>query len=181
MKTLMLVRHASSGCDDMSLSDRFRPLDARGERELAWLLARGDGEWGGACPQQIVSSPALRALVTARALAAATGLNADRIRVDDRLYAGGSRRLLELVAGLDESHSQVAVVGHNPELSDLGRHFSAALSHLPSGGIAVLSFDADSWQEAVCRPATLESLDAPILSRAGLSAQVAARAVAMPE
>ena len=32
MKILLLVHHASSGTDDMSLSDRYRPLEARGER-----------------------------------------------------------------------------------------------------------------------------------------------------
>lgn len=159
MKTLLLVRHASSGCDDMSLADRSRPLDARGERELAWL-ARCAHERGDPL-QWIVSSPALRALATARVLAEAAGLHEDDVRVDDRLYEGCSRRLLDLVAGLDDRLTHAAVVGHNPELADLGRHFAAQITHLPSAGIAELRFDAATWRDAVRSHAVHAVLEAP--------------------
>lgn len=163
MKTLLLVRHASSGCDDMSLADRFRPVDARGERELAWL-ARCARDHGGLL-QLIVSSPAQRAMATAQVLAEAAGLRADQVRADDRLYEGGARRLLDLVAGLDDALTRAAVVGHNPELADLGRHFAAAITHLPSAGMAVLHFDAGSWRDAVRGRAAHAVLDAPLLPR----------------
>lgn len=163
MKTLLLVRHASSGCDDMSLADRFRPVDARGERELTWLARCASGQ--GVPLQLIVSSPALRAMTTARVLAEAAGLRADEVRADDRLYEGGARRLLDLVAGLDDGFTHAAVVGHNPELADLGRHFASAITHLPSAGMAVLRFDAGSWRDAVRGRATQAMLDAPLLQR----------------
>ncbi|MGD9831644.1 MAG: histidine phosphatase family protein [Piscinibacter sp.] len=163
MKTLLLVRHASSGCDDMSLADRFRPVDARGERELAWL-ARCARDHGGLL-QLIVSSPAQRAMATARVLAEAAGLRGDAVRADDRLYEGGARRLLDLVAGFDDEYTHAAVVGHNPELADLGRHFATAITHLPSAGVAMLRFDAGSWRDAVRGRATHAVLDAPLLPR----------------
>lgn len=159
MKTLLLVRHASSGCDDMSLADRSRPVDARGERELAWLARCGRDHAGQL--QWIVSSPALRALATARVLAEAAGLAAHDIRVDDRLYEGGSRRLLELVAGLDDRLAHAAVVAHNPELTDLARHLAPAITHLPSAAIAVLRFDTCGWREAVRSLAAQAWIDAP--------------------
>jgi phosphohistidine phosphatase len=163
MKTLLLVRHASSGCDDMSLADRSRPVDARGERELAWLARCARDQ--GVPLQLVVSSPALRAVATAHVLAEAAGLRADEVRVDDRLYEGGARRLLDLVAGLDDEFTHAAVVGHNPELADLGRHFSSAITHLPSAGMAVLRFDAGSWRDAVRAGASHAVLDAPLLPR----------------
>lgn len=159
MKSLLLVRHASSGCDDMSLADRFRPVDARGERELRWLArhARDHGsqlEW-------IVSSPALRALTTARVLAEALGLGADRIAIDERLYEGGTRRLVDAIAALDDRLAHVAVVGHNPELADLGRHLAARITHLPSAGIAAMRFDAREWRHVLRSHAAHAVLDAP--------------------
>ncbi len=159
MKRLWLLRHASSGCDDMSLSDRYRPIDACGERELAWL-ARWAHEHG-ELPQCIVSSPAQRAMDTARVLADAAGLRAQDIRIDARLYEGSARRLMEVVAELDNRCSHAAVVGHNPELADLGRHLAAELTHLPSAGIAALDFDADTWRDALRSRVIRASLFAP--------------------
>lgn len=159
MKTLLLVRHASSGCDDMSLADRFRPVDARGERELAWLSRCGRGHAGQL--QWIASSPAVRALATARVLAEATGLHAEQIRIEAGLYDGGSRRLLELVADLDDRLSHAAVVAHNPELADLARYFDSAITHLPSAAIAVLRFDHCTWREAARSRAAHAWIDAP--------------------
>lgn len=168
MKTLLLVRHASSGCDDMSLSDRFRPVDTRGERELGWLARSGRDRFG--LLQLIVSSPALRALSTARTLADAIGLQGDHVQVDDRLYGGGSRRVLELVAGLDDGITHAALIGHNPELSELGRHFSAAITHLPCSGIAVLGFECSTWRDAARRPAAHAMLEPPGMVSGGLPA-----------
>ena len=148
----------------MSLADRCRPVDARGERELAWL-ARCAAERGEPL-QCIVSSPALRALDTAQALAEAAGLRAAAVRVDERLYEGSSRRLLDVIAELDDRFTHVAVVGHNPEMADLGRHFSAAITHLPNAGIAALRFDARSWGDAVRgRAADAELIEPLQLSR----------------
>lgn len=159
MKILLLIRHASSGCDDMSLADRFRPVDARGERELRWLARHARDH--GAQLEWIVSSPALRALTTARVLAEALGLGADRIAIDDRLYEGGSRRLVDAIAALDDRLAHVAVVGHNPELADLGRHLTTRITHLPSAGIAALRFDAREWRQVVRTQAAHAALDAP--------------------
>lgn len=58
MKNVLLVRHASAGCDDMSLADRFRPVDARGERQRAWP-ARCAREQG-VLLQPVVSNAARR-------------------------------------------------------------------------------------------------------------------------
>jgi phosphohistidine phosphatase len=165
MKTLLLVRHASSGSDDMSLSDRYRPLDASGERELARLAERCREQLSP--PELIVSSPAVRALATARAMAEALRYRAADIRVDDRLYGGWGRGLLGVVAALDDALDHVAIVGHNPEIAEVARHLDPQIAHLPSGAVATLHFDATCWSEALHRrPVASAPLALPALQLA---------------
>ncbi len=159
MKMLMLVRHASSGTDDMSLSDRTRPLDARGERELAWLATRCAERL--ARPDLIVSSPALRAMTTARALADALGCTAEQLRSDERLYGGWGRGLPGVVAGLDDALGRVVVVGHDPEVSAISRHLAPEIGRVPSGGLLALAFDVPHWRDIGPQHLVSASLHAP--------------------
>ena len=165
MKILLLVRHASSGTDDMSLSDRYRPLEPRGERELAWLAARCAGQL--ARPELIVSSPAVRALSTAQALADAFGCSAGQLRSDERLYGGGARGLLAVLRGLDDALARVVLVGHNPEVSELARHLAPQIAHLPSGTLAALAFDVPSWSALAPQHLVSASLHAPATAAPG--------------
>ena len=71
-KQLLLVRHAKSDWDNPKLSDFDRPLNSRGEKnapEMAKRLLKK-----GLIPQQIVSSPAVRAITTARYFKKSLGL-----------------------------------------------------------------------------------------------------------
>lgn len=159
MKTLLLMRHASSGWDEMSLSDRARPLDSKGERELLRMARRcSEGVLG---PELIVSSPAVRALSTARALAECFGQRADDIRIDDRLYCGSARALLDIVQGLDDRFDHVAIVGHNPEISELGQYLAKGVDRLATCAIASLAFDVSAWSDAPHRKAISSALEVP--------------------
>jgi phosphohistidine phosphatase len=85
MKTLFLVRHAKSSWDDPALPDQDRPLNDRGKRDtpkMAERLAKRDVK-----PDLILSSPAMRALMTAEIIANKLDYKRKDIVVDDRLYA----------------------------------------------------------------------------------------------
>lgn len=165
MKTLSLIRHASSGWDEMSLSDRARPVDPRGERDLA-QMARICSKLQDR-PDLIVSSPAVRALTTARAIAEGFGRRVDSIRIDDRVYAGSARALLDIVGRLDDSLDHVAIVGHNPELLELGQHLATGISNLPTCSMATLVFDCHSWSVVPRLKATSVTAEAPRRHGAG--------------
>ena len=62
------------------LPDRLRPLNARGERD-APLVGRHLQEAHGFSPGLMVSSPAVRAITTARAIAQETGYAVADIRL----------------------------------------------------------------------------------------------------
>jgi bisphosphoglycerate-dependent phosphoglycerate mutase len=86
MKRLFLIRHAKSSWDDPALPDKDRPLGDRGRRDARKMgkrLAKRDVK-----PDLILSSPARRALKTARIIAKKLDYKLKDIVVDDRLYAG---------------------------------------------------------------------------------------------
>jgi phosphohistidine phosphatase len=145
MKTLFLVRHAKSSRNDPSLPDRDRPLDERGKQDAPKMgkrLARR-----GAKPDLLVSSPALRALTTARLIAEAVGHERKDIVVDDRLYASSPDALLAVIRGLDKKLNRVMLVGHNPEFTDLAHRLSSDIIDMPTCAVAEFNFDTKEWSD----------------------------------
>jgi phosphohistidine phosphatase len=137
---LCLVRHAiavergsSEYPDDASrpLTDEGRERMERGARGLAWLWT----------PELIVSSPLVRALETAAILQAALG--DPPIRYSEALANGDHGELFDDLR--DHRRESIAVVGHEPWLSEL---LSCSLSASPrrmhsdfkKGGAALVTF-----------------------------------------
>jgi phosphohistidine phosphatase len=141
MKTLFLIRHAKSSWDDPRLTDRQRPLAASGQRDARRLGKRLAKRYRR--PHLMLSSPAVRALKTARLISRKLGCR--HIAVDARLYACKSSDLLRVIHQLDDRHKRVMLFGHNPELTGLARRFSDDIHHLPTCGAARFKFDASSW------------------------------------
>ncbi len=143
-KVLYLVRHAKSSWKDMSLSDRERPLNKRGRRsapDMGRRMAAQDHR-----PDIIVSSPAIRALSTAKVIANQLGLDPSEIITDADLYFCGASGMRGVLAGMDDRYDKVMMVGHNPSMTDfmntLGNTYVA---NMPTCAIAVIGFDMASW------------------------------------
>ncbi len=160
MKTLILIRHAKSSWKDSSLRDRERPLNKRGKRD-APAMGRQLSD-AALLPDLIVSSPAVRAIKTARKIAKAVGHDRNRITIREEVYMGGVDSLLALIQGLDEQATRVYLVGHNPDLTDLATRLAgAALADIPTCGIAVLEFPCASWRECTATHGRLALLLRP--------------------
>ena len=100
MKTLVLIRHAKSSWDSKAETDFDRPLSDRGRKDaprIAAFLAGKDLE-----PNQIVTSPAARALTTARMIAGGIGLEEDRILEDRRIYLADLHHLQSIMREFSE-------------------------------------------------------------------------------
>jgi len=126
-RELLIFRHGKS--DRSVKSDDFhRPLKDRGKRAAqragVWLAQQG------LVPDQVISSPAERALVSAEKACKAMGLYAGKISRDKRVYAADLSTLLEVLAECPDSSRRVMLAGHNPGLEDL-------LSYLADGGLPV--------------------------------------------
>jgi phosphohistidine phosphatase len=113
MKTLLVLRHAKSSWNDPALDDHERPLNKRGRRDAPRMgeLLREHG----LIPDVVISSDAVRARLTAEAVAGAAGY-AGAIVLDPRLYLAGPADILSLLQRVRGKAETVMIVGHNPGL-----------------------------------------------------------------
>ncbi|NNK13684.1 MAG: histidine phosphatase family protein, partial [Desulfofustis sp.] len=97
MKYLYLIRHAKSSWSDPSLSDFDRPLNKRGKRDLPVMGQRMVAYEPK--PELIISSPAKRALRTARGIGRALGFRKQEIVLNEELYTFSPEGFLEVLRG----------------------------------------------------------------------------------
>src|SRR3954467_9846057 len=95
MKTLYLVRHAKSSWENHDLADFDRPLNERGVSD-APRMGRRITEYK-QVPELIYSSPAVRALSTAKIIAATIGYPEQSIVTDKKVYHTDADTLLEII------------------------------------------------------------------------------------
>ena len=147
MKRLYLVRHAKSSWDDPDLSDIDRPLNKRGKKDAPIMGERLKNEHK-AKPDLIISSPAKRAIRTARIIAKEIGYSKEKIEIKDSLYASGVTAMLNVIHYLDDSLDEVMLFGHNPDLTSLANYLSnQQVDNIPTCGVFCVDFDVKSWQD----------------------------------
>lgn len=160
MRQLALVRHAKSSWAEPALDDFDRPLNKRGNRD-APFMGRKLKELG-IHFDVVVSSPAVRALATARMIASEIGYAEERIQTDERIYEAPWQRLLAVANDINDVYSCAALVGHNPGMS----HFAAVLAgdgpgDMPTGAVVLLEFEVSGWPEVGPAMATLRAYEYP--------------------
>ena len=158
MKKLFLIRHAKSSWSDETLSDFERPLSKRGKRNIplmASILKEKE-----VLPDCILSSPALRAKKTAKLLAKGIGFT-HPILYDKTLYEGDKEEIHEAIISMDESCNTLFVVGHNPGLNDLAKHYAGFSQNIVTCGIVEIAFEVQTWKEIVPKAAKLLSFEFP--------------------
>jgi len=145
MKTLILVRHAKSSWSEAGLPDRERPLNKRGRRDAPAMgrrLARR-----GVKPDRVISSAALRARLTAEAMAGELGCPAGSVVAAEQLYCADVREWFAAIDALDDGWDTVMLVGHNPTLTDLAAHFLPfPVDNVPTCGVMTLTYRTGSWR-----------------------------------
>ncbi|MFO8021955.1 MAG: histidine phosphatase family protein [Perlabentimonas sp.] len=145
-KTLFILRHAKSSWDDASKSDFDRPLNNRGvkdanimAKELADKLSKLD---------LILASSANRAASTAQIFAHTLNFPEGKLRFDDSIYTAHEGDIENIVKELPDDHTQVLIVGHNPTLTYFAnRYYPEHIGNMPTAGIVMLEFNANSWSK----------------------------------
>jgi len=141
MKTIILIRHAKSSWKFPDLKDVERPLKKRGVRDAAMMAAVLQDMH--LTIDKVISSPAERAMSTAKAFTAE-----ENIVVDQRLYLESKAKLLNLLNELDNSLQCIAIVSHNPDLTDFANFLANDnIENIPTSGIVGIQFDCNSWAE----------------------------------
>jgi phosphohistidine phosphatase len=147
-RTLVVVRHAKSDWQH-DLADEERPLAPRGRREAPLIgpwVATNVGD-----PDLVICSTAVRT----RQTLALSGM-AGRVRYDERVYAASYQDLMSVLDEVSDDVSTVALVGHNPGLSDLVRMLSGEPVELKTAAVAVLTWRG-GWPDVWSRRANLVS------------------------
>ncbi len=118
-RELWLLRHGKAERYD-GVEDYDRTLKKRGRR-----AAKAIGRWlkkHDFLPDHVISSPATRAIATAKIICNELDINSDCITQDKRIYDEGLVRIKSVLAECDQSYNRILLVGHNPELEDLLRY-----------------------------------------------------------
>ena len=98
----------------------------------------------GLIPDVVISSDALRARLTAKAVVEAARCEAD-ILLDHRLYMADGADILSLLRTVREKAETVMIVGHNPGLEELVEQLTGDLQDLPTAAIAQIVLPIDRW------------------------------------
>jgi phosphohistidine phosphatase len=149
VKRILLLRHAKSSWKDSSLADHDRPLAGRGRRAAKAICGHLRDE--GTEPALVLCSTARRARETLQRIEPALGRG--KVRVERELYAASADALLERLRRLPDRIDSVLVIGHNPGLEQLalrlarpGAAVDALATKFPTGALATLELDGDSWR-----------------------------------
>jgi phosphohistidine phosphatase len=159
-KQLILVRHGKSDWATGGISDFDRPLNHRGHKNAPEMAERLSKK--ALVPQLIVSSPAKRALTTAKHFGDVWKMPQQDIQQESDIYEANPTALLHVVNRLNNSYERVALFGHNPGLTDFVNYLADAhIYNMPTAGLAVIDFPVDDWAEVSQHTGKLFLFDAP--------------------
>ncbi len=150
MKTLYLLRHAKSSWQHPELTDHQRPLNNRGKRNAPEMARRFAAR--GEPLDAIISSTAVRALATARAFAAATGLTTAHFKESHELYFQGLQAFQQSIRAQSDDARSLLLVSHNPDLTAFANRLDNDLSiyNVPTAGLLCFECGIEHWQH--CSP-----------------------------
>lgn len=146
MKTLYIIRHAKSSWDASNVDDVERPLNERGKSDAPRMGKRLKEK--DIHPDLMVSSPAKRALSTAKKIAKILKYPKESIKTDRRLYHADEETILSVVRELKEKYNIVILLGHNPGLTDFVNTLMNGefdIDNVPTCGVVAFQFDVDAW------------------------------------
>ena len=144
MKNLFLTRHAKSSWGNPGLADIDRPLNERGKKAAPFMgkLIVDKGEK----PDLLISSPANRAISTAKAFGGAMGLVENDIIIDRTIYGAGAQQLLELVQDQDDLYKSIMLFGHNPTFTSFVNLLTGNnIMNVVTCGVIRIDFEFSSW------------------------------------
>jgi phosphohistidine phosphatase len=166
MKTLYVVRHAKSSWIDPLVSDFERGLNDRGKKDAPRMGKRLKEK--NIYPDLILSSPAKRALSTAKRIAEVIKYPKDKIKTDPKLYHADEDTLLSITQKIKNKHDVVLLFGHNPGLTDFVNALSALelnIENIPTCGIVAISLPVNSWEDVKWKSGKLLFFDYPKASK----------------
>ena len=142
MKKLLLVRHAKAEKEVIG-KDFDRPLKYTGIQDAAFMAERlKDRSF---IPQLIITSPALRTKTTAEIFADQFSL--PEPEVNNAIYEASMQTWLHTINQLPNEQNFIAVVGHNPGVSQILYYLTGEGREVHTCTTAIIDFDTDDWAD----------------------------------
>ena len=142
MKKLLLIRHAKAS-HETNTGDFARPLKNSGTKDALDLAKRL--KVADLIPQQVYSSPALRAKTTANIITEYLGL--PEASYLEAIYEAYDPTLLKIINTLPDQYDFIALAGHNPGFSNIATYLTGKYCNMPTCGAVLINFEIDSWKE----------------------------------
>ncbi len=167
MLTLALLRHAKSSWSNPTLSDRDRPLAARGLAD-APLMGKAMAERG-IDPELVLCSSSRRTRDTLNLVLPELRVE-PKVVYEDALYHASAEEMLDVLHAVQPGANSVMLVGHNPEIHAFSldlvgagpKHFRDRLSaKYPTAGLAVINFASGLWKSVAVNSGTLNLFLSP--------------------
>ncbi len=146
MRLLTIVRHAHAEKHDGDVEDFERRLDKRGRREAENMAELAHAL--GVRADHIISSPAVRAISTAKEFARSLSFPLQKIRHDDRIYLAERATLVGILRATPAAYRHVMICGHNPGVSRLAAWLAEdeTIGELPTAALCTLKTSVDKWE-----------------------------------
>ncbi|MBA7579537.1 hypothetical protein ES708_21408 [subsurface metagenome] len=146
MKTVYIMRHGKAVTRDNEAPDYDRTLIERGRNDAQRMA--GKLKKKGIIPSLIVSSPAPRALETAKIIAEQCELPQNKIRTRKALYDQTANAMKTVIKGIDNELDSVMLVGHDPAFTEFALSNADGFTGLiPTSGVVGIEYKVDSWIE----------------------------------
>ena len=146
IKNIILVRHAKSDWSVAGQRDFDRTLNDRGHMDAPRMGIKFKDR--GIMPDILISSPALRAKLTAEYFAEQLKYDFEKIVWNEDIYDASIRVLLNEISLFDDNWNTVMIFGHNPGLSYLAEYITKEeIGEIPTCSVMSIEFTIDSWKE----------------------------------
>jgi phosphohistidine phosphatase len=162
VRRLTLIRHANAEWKNATIPDFDRPLNKRGLAEaeaIAKILLEEE-----LVPDLLLASPARRTQQTTEVIVRKLELTARKVKSVETLYLAPLEDILTLVRATGPKVQHLAIVGHNPGLSELAGHLapeSPDFDGLGTGAACTLTFTARAWTHLAPPAAHMVKLQPP--------------------
>jgi phosphohistidine phosphatase len=145
LKRLTLVRHANADWKDSQVADFDRPLNRRGMAEAEATAKRLFEQQ--LTPDLVVTSPSRRTQQTADIIAREHGFGSRRVKRDEHMYLATAEDILKVIRNTGPKVEHLAVVGHNPGLSELMKLMApdVGVAELATGACCTMTLNVTMW------------------------------------
>jgi phosphohistidine phosphatase len=97
---------------------------------------------------RFVSSPALRAKMTAEIFISQYNRKPEEIQFIPGLYQASPETFDQVVSQLDDQFDRVAIFAHNPGITDYAAGLTGTrIAHMPTGSVVAVAASINSWKD----------------------------------